>query len=440
MSSKLDNQAREILQMNDRGGYTVPTAKLYPYQWNWDSAFVALGFFTFDRERAWKELELLLVGQWDNGMIPSIIFRSNDPDYFPGPSVWQTQERIDPAPAVPSTAISQPPILASIILSLVESGDALDRQRAAKMLGQMLHFHKWFQSQRTSDQTPVIGIVHPWESGRDNSPDWELGLRAMSVDPELESYIRKDIEHANPDQRPSNEQYDKYISIVKYGRELGWDQKALTNTGPFLMADPGVHFILLRANKDLLKLAKMLNLTTQVQELEELVDRGTKANDYFWNESIGAFTARNILTGEFSNGFSNASALCFYADAGTEDQRIETINHMKRISKLVKYMMPSWDPDVTGFDPQRYWCGPVWPQMNYIISNGLREQGYTTMANEIRRDMALLIEHSGFSECFNPITGEGCIGTDFSWTASIWLAWASPNSQDMAALTTSSCS
>ena len=29
---------------NDRGGYTVPTEGLYPYQWNWDSAFVALGF------------------------------------------------------------------------------------------------------------------------------------------------------------------------------------------------------------------------------------------------------------------------------------------------------------------------------------------------------------------------------------------------------------
>ena len=48
--SNLDDQARNILQKNDRGGYTVPTARLYPYQWNWDSAFVALGFLTFDRD------------------------------------------------------------------------------------------------------------------------------------------------------------------------------------------------------------------------------------------------------------------------------------------------------------------------------------------------------------------------------------------------------
>ena len=34
----LDDQARAILKQNDRGGYTIPTNGLYPYQWNWDSA------------------------------------------------------------------------------------------------------------------------------------------------------------------------------------------------------------------------------------------------------------------------------------------------------------------------------------------------------------------------------------------------------------------
>ena len=70
----LNAQARDILIRNDRGGYTVPTHGLYPYQWNWDSAFVALGFAEFDRNRAWQEIETLISGQWDDGMIPHIIF------------------------------------------------------------------------------------------------------------------------------------------------------------------------------------------------------------------------------------------------------------------------------------------------------------------------------------------------------------------------------
>ena len=43
-------QARAILAANDRGGYTVPTDRLYPFQWNWDSAFVAMGWATFDAD------------------------------------------------------------------------------------------------------------------------------------------------------------------------------------------------------------------------------------------------------------------------------------------------------------------------------------------------------------------------------------------------------
>ncbi len=37
----LDQKAQEVLEGNDKGGYTIPTAGLYPYQWNWDSAFAA---------------------------------------------------------------------------------------------------------------------------------------------------------------------------------------------------------------------------------------------------------------------------------------------------------------------------------------------------------------------------------------------------------------
>jgi len=428
VDNELDLKARAILEKNDRGGYTIPTARLYPYQWNWDSAFVALGFETFDRERAWTELELLLEGQWGNGMIPSIIFRSDDADYFPGPSVWQTQSILNPPPTIASTGISQPPVLASIVLSLVDSGNESDKARAASMIDKLLLSHQWFQQERTSTHADVIGTVHPWETGRDNNPDWELGFNNMTVDPDLEPYVRQDTKHANPDQRPSQEQYDKYLSIVKFGRDVAWDQKALTETGPFLMADPCIHFILLRANRDLLKLATRLNMSDQVKKLETLIEKGAKATDYFWNESIGAFTARDILTGEFSNGFSNASALCFYADVGSTEQREKTIKNMERIASKVNFMLPSWDPDHQQFDPQRYWCGPIWPQMNFIIAKGLNEQGYSDHASNIRRDMGLLIKQSGFYECFNPISGDGCIGTDFSWTAAMWLAWASPNS------------
>ena len=431
MSADLDQEAIDILCANDRGGFTIPTARLYPYQWNWDSAFVALGFATFDMERAWRELELLVEGQWREGMIPHILFRQNDPDYFPGPSVWQTPSPENGGGKMPSGGISQPPVLASAILSLVEMGGG-DSQAFA-LFDNVLNWHRWFHENRMPEGHKTIATVHPWETGRDNCPDWEIGLAEMQVDPDIEPYERKDTVHSAASQRPSKEQYDKYVSIIKFGRDRKWDQRAFTNEGPFLMFDPGLHFILLRANRDLLKLARRLGRSDCEPEIQNWIDTGIAGVETLWNPDKKAFCARDVRTGVFSDGFSNASALCFYADVGSGEQRAATLVHLKRIASRVRFMQPSWDPDHPMFEQKRYWCGPVWPQMNHIISKGLAEQGEHTMAERIRRDLATVIEQSGFYECFDSQTGEGCIGQNFSWTAAMWLHWASPNRRAAAA-------
>lgn len=419
MNVELTKQAREILLSNDRGGFTVPTARLYPYQWNWDSAFVALGFATFDRNRAWRELELLTEGQWPDGMIPHILFRRDDPDYFPGPSVWQAN--LGP---LPSGGISQPPVLASIMLELVETGTEHDKMRAERLFDAALNWHRWWHSARTPTNCQAVCTVHPWESGRDNCPDWDIGLDQMQVWPDLEPYHRMDTQHADPAQRPSQLEYDKYVSIIMAGRSVGWDQARLTNESPFLMADPGIHFILLRADRDLLRLAVMLGKDLAMTEIGGFIAKGQAACDYFWNDEFGAFCARDVRSGVFSDGFSSASTLCFYADAGTTAQRTATRAHIYRIAEKVGYLMPSWDPDHPKFQPRRYWCGPLWPQMNTIIAKGLGEQGETGLADRVRTDLTTCIRKSGFRECFDSVSGAGCIGTNFSWTAAMWLAQA----------------
>ena len=116
MLASLDEQAKAILAKNDRGGFTIPTARLYPFQWNWDSVFIALGLATMDDDRAWRELEMLTEGQAHDGMIPSIIFRNEDADYFPGNNVWQTKNG-----SINGTGISQPPVLASTVAHFVKT-------------------------------------------------------------------------------------------------------------------------------------------------------------------------------------------------------------------------------------------------------------------------------------------------------------------------------
>ena len=94
---------------NDRGGYTVPNGRVYPFQWNWDSAFVALGFATFDRDRAWREIETLFRRSGPTASCRTSCSGRTIPAISPGPAVWGTGKH-------PVTSgITQPPVAASVV-------------------------------------------------------------------------------------------------------------------------------------------------------------------------------------------------------------------------------------------------------------------------------------------------------------------------------------
>ena len=47
--------------MNDRGGFTVLTDQLYPFQWNWDYGFTALYIWHFNRRMVWQNILIRLM-------------------------------------------------------------------------------------------------------------------------------------------------------------------------------------------------------------------------------------------------------------------------------------------------------------------------------------------------------------------------------------------
>src|SRR5215218_2434849 len=153
----MDDAARAILAKNDRGGYTVPTDRLYPFQWNWDSAFVAMGFATFYVDRAYRELERLVEGQWDDGMIPHIVFHAPSDTYFPGPEVWGTRHR------VATSGITQPAVfgmaLRQIHAAALATGrpDAIARTRWLFEAG--LRSHRWWLKARDPEGLGLVAIL-----------------------------------------------------------------------------------------------------------------------------------------------------------------------------------------------------------------------------------------------------------------------------------------
>tara|TARA_A200000113_G_scaffold86591_1_gene77266 strand:+ start:667 stop:915 length:249 start_codon:yes stop_codon:yes gene_type:complete len=67
MSKVIIERAKKVLPNNrQKAGFTIPTEKLYPFQWLWDSGFIAFGFAHFDLEKAKNEIKKILNGQWEN--------------------------------------------------------------------------------------------------------------------------------------------------------------------------------------------------------------------------------------------------------------------------------------------------------------------------------------------------------------------------------------
>ena len=173
-------RAKDILRANDRGGYTVPTARLYPFQWNWDSAFVAMGFATYDPGRAYRELEMLVRGQWADGMIPQIIFHAPSDTYFPGADVWKTSGK-SPVGGPATSGITQPPVFAMALRAVHEAaaGSAELQTRTLPLFDAALKSHRWWFAARDPEQTGLVSILHNWETGSDNSPAWDLAFERV---------------------------------------------------------------------------------------------------------------------------------------------------------------------------------------------------------------------------------------------------------------------
>ncbi len=427
MTANVTHKAIAILRDNDRGGYTVPTAGLYPYQWNWDSIFAALGFAYTDRGRAWREIETVFEGQWADGMAPHIIFRHDDPSYFPGPSIWASGTEL------PTSGHSQPPVAATVVRWLLDTGSDEDARRAAALYPKLMASHAWWHRERDPDGTGLVSIIHPWESGRDNCPDWDLGMDPMVVPDDLGTYHRRDTDWVDSSERPTHDTYDRYLTIVKFGRECGWNHQHIYRSGPFLMADPCVQFTRMRADRDLLALAERFGTEADQYRIGEWIDLGKQGAQLLWNDTAGGFVAREMRSGQLSHALTNASMLCFFAGAGTPQQHEATLEQARAIMAVCDYGFPSWDPRDDRFEQRRYWRGPVWSVMNWMIAIGLDEYGHTDLAARIRRDTRAMVRKSGFFEYFDPLTGEGLGGPDFTWTAAIDLALEAERGAEAAA-------
>jgi hypothetical protein len=429
--------ATDVLRRNGLKSWTKPAPSLYPHQWSWDSAFIALGLAHVDNRRATDELDTLFTGQWSTGKVPHIVFNPEAPpkSYFPDAERWNSSALSEDAPSGPRTSgLCQPPVHAIAVRRIWQTARRKDEERVARARSflsgnyrRLFAWHRYLATARDPEGSGLVTIYHPWESGTDNSPRWDAVLDRISIG-EVPSYTRYDLEHVtDPSHRPTDSEYDRYLWLLELLKRARYDEADIYERHPFLVKDVLFSAILVAANEALLEISEVLEAPREERELiERWIERGREGLDEQWDPHLGLYVDHDVLADEplrvrtvagfaplISGGLDRPRLLDLLA---TLDSRAFVGN-----PDLRHPLPPSTSPEEPGFHPRSYWRGPVWPVANWLLWWSLLRAGESGRAQMMRRETLEELSEGGFAEYFEPFTGEALGSKEQSWTAAVAL-------------------
>jgi hypothetical protein len=429
--------AAGVLRRNGVKSWTKPAPSLYPHQWSWDSAFIALGLAHVDNRRATGELEALFSAQWKTGKVPHIVFNPEAPpkSYFPDAERWNSQGLSEHAPTGPRTSgLCQPPVHALAVRRIWETAQDKDERgiEAAKtfLVGnypRLFSWHRYLATARDPEGSGLVTIYHPWESGTDNSPRWDVPLSRIAIG-EVPSYTRYDVQHvADASHRPTDEEYDCFLWLLELLKRARYEEVDIYGSHPFLVKDVLFSAILVAANEALLEIGEVVGAPAEERaQVEAWIARGREGLEEQWDPALGLCVDRDVLTGE-SLRVRTVAGFAPLISGGLGGKRLgdmlrslDSPDFTGNLS-LHRPLPPSTSPNEPGFHPRSYWRGPVWPVANWLLWWSLLRAGEPERAATLRHHTLEELAEGGFAEYFEPFTGEPLGSGEQSWTAAIAL-------------------
>lgn len=432
---ELAARAAYLLRANDRGTLTVAAPRLYPHMWSWDAAFIAIGLAAVSPERALTELETLFAARWRTGKVPHIVFQP-DPEarYEPGPDRWGCRELSADPPDGPATSgLIQPPVHALAVRRIMDAaracGDAARRrdlsERIRGLWPGLLAWHRYLAECRDPYGQGLLTIYHGWESGMDNSPRWDEPYAAVVPGRDLPPYHRADLAAVDDGgQRPTKADYDRYLWLVEEMRRARYDDAAIRRELSFQVADVFASAIFVAAGEDLAEVGDELGLdgTGELLGHADRFRRGVAgtADDRGFAADLDVRTGRTLRTDTIA-GFAP-----LLSGGLPEPRRSALVALLESTAwcgheRLGRPLPPSTSPASPAFDPVRYWRGPQWPPMNWLIIQGLERRGERDAAHRLTEATLDQLADGRFAEYYHPFTQEPLGGRAQSWSIAVAL-------------------
>jgi len=416
-----------VLKHNERhvAGHqiTLPSPNLYHHLWLWDSAFHAQALASREPQRAKNEMRAVFAFQREDGMVPHESYFEGDGNSTKHVNIPDLNRIMDADPASFTAAqrrkvvgsfwltkdrsdITQPPILAQAVEEIFRATG--DRPFMTELLPKLIAHYDYLHDKRDFDGDGLVSILHPWESGWDQSQRWDEAIGVKDGDTRDEIGFKK-------------------LAIFAYHKSIDWDEHACRAMGKF-DAKP-VDFNTLYAI-NMQALARLCHVAGDEASAQKFNARAEKTINAI-REKMWDGDKYVDLFGKGDEPSAVKSAAMFYPLLlDDEPHAYELIeNHLANPNEFnVDFAVPTTSVDSPRFQGDEYWRGNVWLNVNTFIWQGLQKvleqhpdfTAAQTMAVKIERSSFALLATSRSNEFYNPRTGRGNGPEDFGWNVMVY--------------------
>ena len=393
--SVLRSRALGVLTANWRAGvhpdgteyaFTCPSPPKYRHQWYWDSCFHAIVWRHFEPGRARDELRTLVRSGRLDGFIPHTVFWHDAAGWRRAPFYATHSLRGDRG-----TAHIQTPMLA-LAWETVAAASPEDPGFATEALDALRLHYDWLDRHRDPDGDGLISIIHPDESGLDDSPKYDDVFGWMS--------------HYLPG----------YFWLVERSRRLGYDSRVIIERYDEHVEDVLVNTLYALSLRALARLSGERAYDARADRTEQaLLER-------CWDDERGLFwdlagrDHRPLRT----STWSSLAPLALPSLPEEIARRLIEEHLLDPRRYAAPFGIPSVSMDEPSFRPGwhlfRCWRGPAWVCAAWLLLPALRRAGYEAEADRILAGYVELVERHGFREYYNPLDGEGLAARHFGWS------------------------